>query len=61
MFAVFGKGGYKVQHIYNGHAAIQAVGPGSQIENFVTDAACPESFTFKELLLQLAEALGAHL
>ncbi len=60
VFPVFGRGDYKVQPIYAGDLAAQAVASGSLSENTVADAAGPDTFTFEELLRLLASAVGAH-
>ena len=61
VFPVFGNGDYKVQPIYAGDLAGQAVAvAGSQSENtFVADAAGPDTVTFDELLRLLASAVNA--
>ena len=60
VFPVFGKGDYSVQPIYAEDLAAQAVDAGSKGENFVADAAGPETFTFEELLRLLASEIGAR-
>ena len=60
VFPVFGRGDYKVQPIYAGDLAAQAVAAGSQSENTVADAAGPDTFTFEELLWLLSQAVGAR-
>ena len=59
VFPVFGRGDYPLQPVYAGDLAAQAVDAGALRESFVADAAGPETFTFEELLLLLAEAVGA--
>ena len=59
VFPVFGTGDYRVQPIYAGDLAAQAVAAGSQSENTVADAAGPDTFTFEELLRLLAKAVNA--
>ena len=60
VFPVFGRGDYKVQPIYAGDLAAQAVASGSLSENTVADAAGPDTFTFEELLRLLAKAVNTH-
>ena len=60
VFPVFGDGDYKVQPIYAEDLAGQAVDAGSRGDNFVADAAGPDTFTFEELLRVLASAVGAR-
>ena len=60
VFPVFGRGDYKVQPIYAGDLAAQAVASGSLSENTVAVAAGPDTFTFEELLRLLAKAVNTH-
>ena len=60
VFPVFGRGDYRVQPIYAGDLAAQAVETGSRDDSFVADSAGPETFTFEELLRLLASAVGAR-
>ena len=60
VFPVFGRGDYKVQPIYDGGLAAQAVDAGSESENLVADATGPDTLTFEELLRLLASAVGAR-
>ena len=60
VFPVFGRGDYKVQPIYAGDLAAQAVASGSLSENTVADAAGPDTFTFEELLRLLASGVNAR-
>ena len=60
VFPVFGRGDYKVQPIYAGDLAAQAVASGSLSENTVADAAGPDTFTFDELLRLLASGVNAR-
>ena len=59
VFPVFGNGDYKVQPIYAGDLAGQAVAVGTQSENTFADAAGPDTVTFDELLRLLASAVNA--
>ena len=60
VFPVFGNGDYKVQPVYAGDLAAQAVDARSRTDSFVADAAGPDTFTFEELLRLLAKAVGAR-
>ncbi len=60
VFPVFGNGDYQVQPIYAEDLAGQTVDAGCLSENFVADAAGPETFTFEELLRLVASAVGAR-
>ena len=59
-FPIFGRGDYKVQPIYAEDLAGQAVDAGSQVKNSGADAAGPDTFTFEELLWQLASAVATR-
>ena len=59
-FPVYGSGDYPVQPIYVEDLAAQAVEAGSQGENSVTDAAGPDTFSFKALLRLLASSMGVR-
>ena len=58
VFSVFGRGDYRVQPIYVGDLANQAVSAGSRSDSFVADAVGTETFTYEELLRLPAEAVG---
>ena len=60
-FPVFGNDDYKVQPIYAEDLAAQAVAAGCLSENFVADAAGPETLTFEKLLRPLASAMGTRI
>ena len=60
VFPAFGRGDYKVQPIYAGDLAAQAVASGSLSENTVAVAAGPDTFTFEELLRLLAKAVNTR-
>ena len=60
VFPIFGRGDYKVQPVYAGDLAAQAVKAGSRTGGFSADAAGPETFTFEELLRLLASSVGAR-
>ncbi len=59
-FPVYGSGDYPVQPIYAADLATQAVEAGSGSENFVADAAGPDTFSFEEMLRMLAFATGVR-
>ena len=59
-FPVFGRGDYLLQPIYAEDLAALAVEAGSRTDSLVAYAAGPETFTFRELLRMLAEAVGAR-
>ena len=61
VFPVFGKGDYPVQPVYVEDLAARAVEASSRADNFVADAAGPETFSFEELLQLLASAVGARI
>ena len=60
VFPVCGRGCYPVQPVYAGDVAVQAVEAGSQGENFLADAAGPDTFSFEELLRLVASAVGVR-
>ena len=60
VFPVYGSGDYPVQPVYVEDVAAQAVEAGSDGENIVADAAGPETFSFDELLRQMASAKGVR-
>lgn len=60
VFPVYGTGDYPVQPVYAEDLATLAVEAGSQRDNFVVDAAGPETFSFEELLSLLASAMGVR-
>ena len=58
VFPVYGGGDYLVQPVYAGDVAKQAVEAGSQTGNSVSDAAGPDTMSFKALLRLLTAGLG---
>ncbi len=58
LFPIYGNGDYPVQPIYAEDVAIQAVAAGASTENFIADAAGPDTFTFEEMIRLLASAMG---
>ena len=57
VFPMYGDGDYPVQPIYAEDVAEQAVNAAAASENFVADAAGPDTFSFKELINLLASAM----
>lgn len=57
-FGVFGSGEYRLRPIYVDDLARLAVEQGKRRENAVIDAVGPESFTYKELVRAVGEAIG---
>jgi NADH dehydrogenase len=55
---VFGAGQYRIQPIYAGDLARLAVEHGQRSENVIVDAIGPETFTFRELVRAIGEAIG---
>ena len=58
LFPIYGNGEYPVQPIYAEDVAIQAVAAGASTENFIADAAGPETLPFKDILKLLASSMG---
>lgn len=58
IFPMYGNGDYPVQPIYAKDVAEQAVAAATVSENFVVDAAGPDTFSFEELIGLLASAMG---
>jgi uncharacterized protein YbjT (DUF2867 family) len=55
---IFGKGDYRMQPIHVGDLADLAVEQGFRRENVVVNAIGPETFTYRELVQQLAKIIG---
>ncbi|MBN2022818.1 MAG: NAD(P)H-binding protein [Pirellulales bacterium] len=55
---VFGGGQYRIQPVHVDDLARLAVEQGAASENVILDAVGPETFTYRQLLLTLAEILG---
>lgn len=58
VFGVFGDGNYRLQPIYVDDLAKLAVEQGSSRENVVIDAIGPETFTYRELVKAIGDAIG---
>ncbi|MDT8304318.1 MAG: NAD(P)H-binding protein [Anaerolineae bacterium] len=58
VFGVFGDGNYRLQPIYVDDLARLAVAQGRARENVVLNAIGPETFTFRELVATIGEAIG---
>ncbi|MCS6831262.1 MAG: NAD-dependent epimerase/dehydratase family protein [Armatimonadota bacterium] len=58
VFVVFGEGGYQLQPIYVDDLAELAVQYGQSDEDVVVDAIGPETFTYRELVQTIADAIG---
>ncbi len=58
VFGVFGSGEYRLQPIYVDDLAALAVTQGSGRENVTIDAVGPETFTYRELVRTIANAIG---
>ena len=59
-FPIYGKGEYPVQPIYAEDLAAQIVAAAFPSESFTADAAGPDTMSFKELLLLMAEKMGVR-
>ncbi len=58
VFGVFGDGAYRLQPIYVDDFAALAVEQGASRHDVVVDAIGPETFTYRELVATLGEAIG---
>ena len=58
VFAMFGDGSYRLQPIYVDDLARLAVEMGESTDDVVIDAIGPETFTFRELIETVGEAIG---
>ncbi|MCC7476026.1 MAG: NAD(P)H-binding protein [Pirellulales bacterium] len=58
VFGVFGRGEYRLQPIFVDDLAKLAVEQGSMSENTIVDAIGPETFTYRELVRTIGEAIG---
>ena len=58
VFGVFGDGQYRLQPIYVDDLAELAVREGQSTESRIIDAIGPETFTFRELVRMVGEAIG---
>jgi len=60
VFAVAGKGDYRLQPIYVGDLAEMAVDAAHKEQPMTLEAAGPETFCYEELLRFMARAVGSH-
>jgi len=58
VFGVFGDGSYRLQPIYVDDLAALAVAQGNATEDRVIDAIGPETFSYRELVRTVGEAIG---
>lgn len=58
VFGVFGDGKYRLQPIYVEDLADLAVEQGGKTENVIIDAIGPETFTYRELVKEIGEAIN---
>jgi NADH dehydrogenase len=58
VFGVFGDGRYRLQPIFVDDLAELAVGAARSFENVVRDATGPETFTYRQLVTAIGEAIG---
>ena len=60
VFGVFGSGHYRLQPIYVDDLAELAVAQGSERTTKIIDAIGPETFTYRELVQEIAHAIGVR-
>ncbi len=60
IFGVFGNGRYRLQPIYVEDFADLAVHQAAQAQNVIIDAIGPETFTFRDLVKTIAQAIGVR-
>lgn len=58
VFGVFGDGSYRLQPIFVDDLAALAVAEAGSSENVIVDAIGPETFTYRELVTMIGEAIG---
>ena len=58
VFGVFGDGNYRLQPIYVDDMAKLAVEQGQKTENCIIDAIGPETFKYRQLVEEIANAIG---
>ena len=58
VFGVFGDGNYRLQPIYVDDMAKLAVEQGQKTENCIVDAIGPETFKYRKLVEEIANAIG---
>lgn len=60
VFGIFGDGAYRLQPVYVEDLAQLAVEEGRQSGNRIINAIGPETFTYRELVLSIAKAVGVR-
>lgn len=60
VFGVFGSGAYRLQPIHVADFADLAVGQGGERASRIIDAIGPETFTYRELVQEIAHAIGVR-
>jgi uncharacterized protein YbjT (DUF2867 family) len=60
IFGLFGDGSYRLQPIYVDDLAALAVEQGKRGEDVILDAIGPETFTYRELVEMVAQAIGVR-
>jgi NADH dehydrogenase len=60
VFGVFGSGTYRLQPIHVADLADLAVAQGGEREPRTIDAIGPETFTYRDLVQEIARAIGVH-
>jgi uncharacterized protein YbjT (DUF2867 family) len=60
LFAIPGRGGYRLQPVFVEDVAELAVGAGHREENIFLDAVGPEAYTFNELIHLIAKSVGSR-
>ncbi len=60
VFGVFGDGRYHLQPIYVDDLAKLAVKQGQEVDNCIIDAIGTETFTYRELVEEIADAIGVR-
>ncbi|HEY5997724.1 MAG TPA: NAD(P)H-binding protein [bacterium] len=58
VFGVFGDGAYRLDPIHVADLAHLAVRLGGSRENVITDAVGPESYSYRDLVVRIGEAIG---
>jgi NADH dehydrogenase len=58
LFSVFGDGSYRLQPVHVDDLAELAVTEGMRSENVIVNAVGPETFTYRELVKAVGEAIG---
>lgn len=60
VFAIFGDGAYRLQPIHVDDLAELAVNAGKQTDNVIINAIGPETFTYRDLVKAVGDAIGRH-